>query len=713
MEMRHRNRCDQRGLLGRFCQHAIASGQRRRDLPREDRQREVPRADGGEDTAGRGGGAFRLIRVIAQEIHRFAQLAHGIAKGFARLPRKAGEDPAKIGLHQICRTAQHRCALGHGGLPRGGSGESGGDAGRIGLDHTAHLRACCGVGDSDLGAACRPCDHRASGGQIGGTRRLDPRQRRLVGEIEPRRVRPIRAKDRGGGEQARGRIARGRKRIQRDVFRRHILIDDLVHEARIRAVLQQAPHQIGQQIAMRADGRVDPAAGLGIAQHDIMQTLAHPVQALELERIAPRHAQIGGHFQDRRHRMRVMRGELRVDPARIAEQFFRIGNIADIGRHFRGEEREIAVPFNLRELHLRIPIGPFHETHHDLAVQLFCRVMQPVKDRARALAVGLHHDAEPIPACQLGILQHRLDHPHRQGETRLFFGVNIEAHAALRRLPREIADHRHQFGHHAGLLCHLIAWMQRGEFDRDPWVGLGRALIAGPRNRLDRIGIGRGVARRILRRHRGFAQHIIAIGIALRLAIGRALQRRLNGLAQHKLPPHFLHRLAYGGTDHRLAEAFDRPAQHPCDPRLRGFQHTPCQHQGPCRGIDQRRGGFAQMAAPIRRRNLILDQRINRPAIRHPQHCFGQTHQRHAFARGQAVFGKEMLHDRGLCLGADPHHQPRRARGNLRAHLCAQRGLLDQRVDHSLLRGKFFHLMQRRVGHRDLLRMKPRISRRV
>jgi hypothetical protein len=49
VQERHRKGGDQRRLLGRFGQHGIARGQRRRDLAGEDRQREVPRADAGED----------------------------------------------------------------------------------------------------------------------------------------------------------------------------------------------------------------------------------------------------------------------------------------------------------------------------------------------------------------------------------------------------------------------------------------------------------------------------------------------------------------------------------------------------------------------------------------------------------------------------------------------------------------------------------------
>ena len=56
------------------------------------------------------------------------------------------------------------------------------------------------------------------------------------------------------------------------------------HERRIGAVLQQAPHQIGQQIAVAADRRIGPAGEVGTVLAQLrVQRLAHAVQALKLE----------------------------------------------------------------------------------------------------------------------------------------------------------------------------------------------------------------------------------------------------------------------------------------------------------------------------------------------------------------------------------------------------------------------------------------------
>jgi hypothetical protein len=44
-----RERRDQRRLLGRLGDDAVAGGERRRDLADEDREREIPRADADED----------------------------------------------------------------------------------------------------------------------------------------------------------------------------------------------------------------------------------------------------------------------------------------------------------------------------------------------------------------------------------------------------------------------------------------------------------------------------------------------------------------------------------------------------------------------------------------------------------------------------------------------------------------------------------------
>ena len=54
------------------------------------------------------------------------------------------------------------------------------------------------------------------------------------------------------------------------------------------------------------------------------------------------------------------------------------------------------------------------------------------------------------------------------------------------------------------------------------------------------------------------------------------------------------------------------------------------QHQGPGRGVDQRRAGLAEMGTPAARRDLVLDQGIDRLRIGHAQERFGQAHERDA-----------------------------------------------------------------------------------
>jgi hypothetical protein len=54
------------------------------------------------------------------------------------------------------------------------------------------------------------------------------------------------------------------------------------------------------------------------------------------------------------------------------------------------------------------------------------------------------------------------------------------------------------------------------------------------------------------------------------------------------------------------------PRSRPGEPRLRVVvEHLAGQHQRPGRGVDQRRGRLAQMLAPVRRRDLVLDQRVD------------------------------------------------------------------------------------------------------
>ena len=126
-------------------------------------------------------------------------------------------------------------------------------------------------------------------------------------------------KSSGAGRQVRARVVDRLEGVAGDLLGGDILVNDLVDEAGIGAVLQQAPHEIGQQVAMRAHGGVDAAAGALALQDDVVQRLAHAVQALELECRSCR----PGHFEDSRGRVRVVGGELRVDPVGHRQQLAR------------------------------------------------------------------------------------------------------------------------------------------------------------------------------------------------------------------------------------------------------------------------------------------------------------------------------------------------------------------------------------------------------
>jgi hypothetical protein len=118
-------------------------------------------------------------------------------------------------------------------------------------------------------------------------------------------------------------------RIGDDVGDAHRRIGDPVHERRVGAVLEQAPHEVGQQVLVGADRRVD-AARVAVRRraHLRVQRLAHPVQALELELA---HAALGGARGDPRDRVGVVRREHRVDRRAGVEHRLRAREVRHVG----------------------------------------------------------------------------------------------------------------------------------------------------------------------------------------------------------------------------------------------------------------------------------------------------------------------------------------------------------------------------------------------
>src|SRR5690606_17178693 len=85
------------------------------------------------------------------------------------------------------------------------------------------------------------------------------------------------------------------------------LIEKVIDEGAVRAVLQQAAYQIGQQVRVAADRCVNPHRQLAFAKQLRIKQFAHAVQALQLE------GPLTGQFENAGNGGGIVGGELRVD----------------------------------------------------------------------------------------------------------------------------------------------------------------------------------------------------------------------------------------------------------------------------------------------------------------------------------------------------------------------------------------------------------------
>ena len=98
---------------------------------------------------------------------------------------------------------------------------------------------------------------------------------------------------------------------------RRLVVGQAVDERGVGAVLEQAAHQIGEQVLVAADRRVDaarPVDACRFADDLVVERLAHAVQALELERRRPARDVGGGDG------VGVVGGELRIERLLVAQQ---------------------------------------------------------------------------------------------------------------------------------------------------------------------------------------------------------------------------------------------------------------------------------------------------------------------------------------------------------------------------------------------------------
>ena len=269
----------------------------------------------------------------------------------------------------------------------------------------------------------------------------------------------------------------------------------------------------------------------------------------------------------------------------------------------------------------------------------------------------MHDNAKAVPAFEGGVGEDGFDDLEREFQTVGFLGVDVQAKTCRAGKPCEGADAGHQFVHDLRAFGDLVARVEGGEFHRNAGVGAdvasgGRAGDGG-----DGAGIGQVVAVGVSLGAGGFAQHVIAVGAAFGLQIAGAVHGGVDGFTQDKGAAHFLHGAGDGGADHRLSQPAHGGAQVADHAGFAVVQHFAGQHERPCGGIDERRGGAAKVAAPVGGGDLVLDQRVHRGGVGDAQQGFGQTHQGDAFVGGKAIFGEEHLHQPGLGGGADRRHQ--------------------------------------------------------
>jgi len=237
-------------------------------------------------------------------------------------------------------------------------------------------------------------------------------------------------------------------------------VGELMDEAGISAILQQPPDEIGQQIAVAADGRVDPAMIAIVAHQPLVQPVAHAVQPLKFEV-----ARIARPCDDRRDGQRVVAGESGADMG-CGQHVARAGEIGHVGRRLAREQRIVSQPLDLGSLDLAVPIGALDEADIPALADFARECVRPGDHRACPLRIALNGHAEAVPSLEPGLAHRSLDDVEAHVEPLGLLGVDGQLNANVARQRAQQFQTRCQFGNAAIILRHFIAGMQRRQLDR-------------------------------------------------------------------------------------------------------------------------------------------------------------------------------------------------------------------------------------------------------
>ena len=381
-----------RRLRGRLGHHRVARGQRGHDLAGEDRERKIPGRDASEHAptvqfegirfTRRSGQrlagpkqALAFAAVVAAEVRGFAHLRDGVGECLARFLGQERDETRPVCLDEIGKPVEVCPAHNsRSGFP---SGEGGARARDLGADvgrFRFHQRLVAGTGRIEQGLHRTTIPKVHARGIGPGVAEQTTRQRNLG---MPRRV----------------VVRHPRERIADQLAHIDVVVEKAIDEGRIGTVFQQPPHQVGEQVPVRAHGRIDAYRRqiVETSPRLVVEQLAHAVQTLEFVRDAA----VAGEFEHRCHGMGVVGGELRED-ALAPQEPRRASQVGEIRGRLARVDRVAGQTLDLGVLDLRVPIGALDQPNHDRPAE----GVQPVDNRRRALRVGLHRDAEAIPTAK-------------------------------------------------------------------------------------------------------------------------------------------------------------------------------------------------------------------------------------------------------------------------------------------------------------------------
>ena len=435
----------------------------------------------------------------------------------------------------------------------------------------------------------------------------------------------------------RGHLLDLQHRVEHQVFQRDAVVGDAVDEAGVGAVFQQTAHQVGQQGFVAAHRRVNAARAVqlavgDLADHLLVQRLAHAVQALEL--VLTRVVVLPGQLVDGRQRVGVVGGELRVDRFWCCQQLACAGQVGHVGVRLAGVHRIAFQAVDLRQLDLAVPVGAFYQADHQ-AVAAALGQLDDVVDHVRAaLLVGLDDETDAVPAGQARLEAQALEQVQRQLKAVGFLGVDVEADVVLLGQLGQAQQGRVQLVHHALVLRAAVAWVQGGQLDRDARAFVDAATVRGFADGMDGLLVGGQVALGVFLGQRGFTEHVVGVAEALGFQGGGVGQGFGDGFAGDELLAHQAHGHVHALANDRLAALADDAVERRGHAGFGvGRDQLAGDQQTPARRVDEHRRALAEVLAPVAVGDLVANQRVAGGLVGDAQQSFGQAHQGHAFLR--------------------------------------------------------------------------------